>query len=108
MCSTGHYWSAQWEIIMCLTGHYWCAQWGSIFAAPWEISGVHIVVVVNNIPNVKPAVIYMPFKSTLPHEFDAWFLHGRMLLDLIPPGTPSGSYVIKSSSHTLTLQPHSY
>ena len=78
MCSTGHYWSAQWEIIMCLTGHYWCAQWGSIFAAPWEISGVHIVVVVNNIPNVKPAVIYMPFMSTLTHEFDVWFLHGRL------------------------------
>ena len=68
---------AQWET-MCSTGHYWCAQWGSIFAAPWEISGVHIVVVVNNIPNVKPAVIYMPFRSTLTHEFDVWFLHGRL------------------------------
>ena len=39
---------AQWET-MCSTGHYWCAQWESIFGAPWEINGVHIVVVVNNI-----------------------------------------------------------
>ena len=93
MCSTGNYWCTQWEIIMhsignywcaqqeiimCSTGHYWCAQWESIFGAPWEINGVHIVVVVNNIPNVKPAVICIPFKSTLTHEFDVWFLHERL------------------------------
>ena len=29
-----------------------------------DSNGVYMVVVVNNIPNVKPAVIYMPFKST--------------------------------------------
>ena len=34
---------AQWEFI-CSTG-----------SAPWEINGVHIVVVVNNILNVKPS-----------------------------------------------------
>ena len=55
MCSTGHYQCAQWEIIMCSTGHYWCAQQESIFGAPWEINGVHIVVVVNNIPNPSPS-----------------------------------------------------
>ena len=43
MCSTGHYWSPQWEF-RCSTG-----------SAPWEINGVHIVVVVNNILNVKPS-----------------------------------------------------
>ena len=56
MYSTGHYWGAQWEIIMCSTGHYWSPQWEfkcSTGSAPWEINGVHIVVVVNNIPNVK-------------------------------------------------------
>ena len=68
---------AQWEM-MCSTGHYWCAQQESIFGAPWEINGMHIVVVVNNILNVKPAVIYIPFKSTLTHGFDVWFLHGRL------------------------------
>ena len=51
---------AQWEIIMCSTGHYWGAQQESIFGAPWEINGVYIVVVVNNIPNVKPAVCTCP------------------------------------------------
>ena len=55
---------------MCSTGNYWCAQ--------WEINGMHMVVVVNNIPNVKPAVIYMPLKNTLPYEFDVWLLHGRL------------------------------
>ena len=43
MCSTGHYWSPQWEF-RCSTG-----------SAQWEINGVHIVVVVNNILNVKPS-----------------------------------------------------
>ena len=23
----GHYWSAQWEFIICSAGHYWGAQW---------------------------------------------------------------------------------
>ena len=46
---------AQWEFIMCSTGHYQCAQQESIFGVPWEINGVHVVVVVNNIPNVKPS-----------------------------------------------------
>ena len=68
---------AQWEV-MCSTRHYWYAQCKSILGAPWEVNGVHMVVVVNNIPNVKPAVIYMPFKSTLPHELYAWFVHGRL------------------------------
>ena len=48
---------AQWEIIMCSTGYYWSAQQEfkcSMGSAPWEINGVHIVVVVNNTPNVKP------------------------------------------------------
>ena len=79
MCSTGHSWSAQFMCsTMCPTGHYWHAQCKSILGAPLEIHGVHIVVVVTNIPNVKPAVIYMPFKSTLTYEFDVWFLHGRL------------------------------
>ena len=63
VCSMGnynvlnrHYWCAQWEVIICSTGYYRCAQWESIFGAPWEINGVHIVVVVNNIPNVKPSL----------------------------------------------------
>ena len=34
-------------------GHYLCAQWESILGAPWEINGVHIVVGVNNIPNIR-------------------------------------------------------
>ena len=49
---------AQLEIIMCSTGHYWGAQWEvrcSTGSAQWEINGVHIVVVVNNILNVKPS-----------------------------------------------------
>ena len=49
---------AQWEVIMCLAGHYWSPQQEfkcSMGSAPWEINGVHIVVVVNNIPNVKPS-----------------------------------------------------
>ena len=58
-----------WEIIGVLNWKLLCAQ--------LDIIGVHIVVGVNNIPNVRPAVIWMPFKSTLPHEFDVWFLHGR-------------------------------
>ena len=84
MCSTGHYSGAQREVmcsIMCLAGHYWSPQQEfkcSMGSAPWEINGVDIVVVVNNIPNVKPAVICIPFKSTLTHEFDVWFLHGRL------------------------------
>ena len=42
---------AQWEF-MWSTGHYWSPQWEfrcSMGSAPWEINGVHIVVVVNNI-----------------------------------------------------------
>ena len=99
MSSTGHYWGAQQEVMcstgsyvlnwtflecsimcstMCPTGHFWHAQCKGILGAPLEIYGVHIVVIVTNIPNVKPAVIYMPFKSTLTHEFDVWFLHGRL------------------------------
>ena len=59
-----------WTLLVCSMGKYfWCSMGNE-----W----VHIVVVVNNIPNVKPAVIYMPFKSTLTHEFDVWFLHGRL------------------------------
>ena len=73
-----NYWCAQQEIIMCSTGHYWYAQQESILGAPWDINGVHIVVGVNNIPNIRPAVIYMPFKSTLPHELDVWFLYERL------------------------------
>ena len=38
--------------------------------AELDIIGVHIVVGVNNIPNARPAVICMPFKSTLPDKFD--------------------------------------
>ena len=63
---------------MCSTGHYWYAQCKSILSVPWKVNGVHMVVVVNNIPNVKPTVIYMPFESTLPHELYAWFVHGRL------------------------------
>ena len=48
----------------------WCAQWESILGGPWEINGVHIVVGVNNIPSVRPAVICMPFKGTFPDTFD--------------------------------------
>ena len=44
--------------------------------------GVYIVMVVNNIHNVRPAVICMSFKSTLPNEFDVWFLYGRLEWDL--------------------------
>ena len=55
-----------------------CAQQERILGAPWKINDVHIVVGVNNIPNIRPAVIYMPLKSTLPHEFDVWFLQGRL------------------------------
>ena len=62
MCSTGHYWGAQWEV-MCSMGNYYVlgrtlleSSMGiSMGSAPWEINGVHIVVVVNNIPNVKPS-----------------------------------------------------
>ena len=71
MCSTGHYWcaqldvigvlngklGAQWEV-MCSMGNYNVLNWilleCSMGSAPWEINGVHIVVLVNNIPNVKP------------------------------------------------------
>ena len=35
---------AQWELFICSRG-----------SAPWEMNGVHIVVVVNNILNVKPS-----------------------------------------------------
>ena len=65
-------------------GNHWyphgklCAQQESILGAPLEINGVHIVVGVNIIPHVRPAVIYMPCKSTLPHEIDGWSLHGRL------------------------------
>ena len=51
---------AQWEvmcptgIIMCSTEHYWGAQW-EFSCSQLEINGVHIVVVVNNILNVKPS-----------------------------------------------------
>ena len=55
-----------------------CAQQESILGVPLEINGVHIVVGVNIIPYVRPAVIYLPFQSTLPHEFDVWSLHGRL------------------------------
>ena len=55
-----------------------CAQQERVLGAPWKINGVHIVVGVNNIPSVRPAVIYMPLKSILPHEFDVWFLHRRL------------------------------
>ena len=61
MCSTGHYSGAQREVmcsIMCLAGHYWSPQQEfkcSMGSAPWEINGVDIVVVVNNILNVKPS-----------------------------------------------------
>ena len=44
---------AQQEIIMCSTRNYWSPQWEfkcSMGSAPWEINGVHIVVVVNNYP----------------------------------------------------------
>ena len=47
MCSSGVLngnLGARWEC-MCSTGHYWSSQ--------WEINGMHIVVVVNNILNVK-------------------------------------------------------
>ena len=54
-----------------------CAQRESILDAPLEINGVHVVVGVNILQHVRPAVIYMPLKSTLPHEFDVWFLYGR-------------------------------
>ena len=46
--------------------------------ATLERHGVHIVVGVNIIPHVTPAVIYMPLKCTLLHEFDVWSLHGRL------------------------------
>ena len=55
-----------------------CAQQERILGAPWKINSVHIVVGVNNTPNIRPAVIYMPFKHTLPHEFDVWFLNRRL------------------------------
>ena len=57
-----------WKIIMCSTGHCWCAQ--------QQIIGVHIVMGVSNIPNVRPGGICMPFISTFSH---VWFLHGRSL-----------------------------
>ena len=44
-------------------------------SAPWEIDGVHIVVVVNNIHTQCQTI---PFKSTLTHEFNVWFLDGRL------------------------------
>ena len=61
-----------------------CKMWligvvnGKLLCAQLDIIGVHIVVGVNNMPNIRPAVIYMPLKSTLPHEFNAWFLHRRL------------------------------
>ena len=46
MCSTGHYWGAQWEV-MCSTGQYWCTQLeiigvlnGKLLCAQLEIIGV--------------------------------------------------------------------
>ena len=57
MCSTGHYWSAQQEF-RCSMGIYvlnWTLLESSMGSAPWEINGMHIVVVVNNILNVKPS-----------------------------------------------------
>ena len=42
MCSTGHYWCAQWEV-MCSTGHDWGAQQevicstGHYWGAQWEV-----------------------------------------------------------------------
>ena len=61
MCSTGHYWGAQLdiigvlngkfcaqqEIIMCSTGHYWGAQWevmcstGNYCVLNWTLLGAH-------------------------------------------------------------------
>ena len=64
-----NHWYAQQEV-MCSMEKY--------LGAPLEINDVHIVVGVNIIPHVTPAVICMPFKSTLPHEFDVWSLHGRL------------------------------
>ena len=57
--SNGNYWLALWKIIMYSTGHCWCAQ--------QQIIGVHTVMGVSNIPNVRPGVICMPFKSTFSH-----------------------------------------
>ena len=57
MYSTGHYWGAQREF-SCLIGIYvlnWTLLESSMGSAPWEINGVYIVVIVNNILNVKPS-----------------------------------------------------
>ena len=49
---------AQWEVMWSM-GNYYVLNWTllgcSTGSAPWEINGVHIVVVVDNIPNVKPS-----------------------------------------------------
>ena len=44
MCSTGHYWHAQWQSIlgaqwevMYSTGHYWCVQQESLLSAQQDI-----------------------------------------------------------------------
>ena len=77
------------KLLVCSNGNYYvlnskllCAQLeivgvlnGKLF---WVLHGMHMVVVVNYIPNVKSAVIHMPFKSTLPYQFDVWLLHGRL------------------------------
>ena len=41
-----------------LMGNSWCAQ--------WKIMGVYIVMSVNNILNIRPAVVCIPFKCTFP------------------------------------------
>ena len=69
--------------LVCSTGSYvlngkLCVQQESILGATLEINGVPIVVGVNNIPNIRPAVIYIPLKRTLPYEFDVWFLNARL------------------------------
>ena len=50
MCSTGII------DVLILMGNYWCAYYDGS----------------------EPAVICMPFNSTLLHEFDVWFIHGML------------------------------
>ena len=63
----GTYWCVQqgllicwfwWENIRHSKGNSWCAQ--------WNIMGAYIIMHVNNIPTIRPAVICMPFNSNFP------------------------------------------